>query len=233
MKDRRILIPALMAALTVVILALLIKNHHDHCPLCINLKIFTPEVIKHYILGFGPLALVVYISLYALNTISLLPPIGIMSLAAGFIFGPIQGSIGIMMGSLIGTSATFFISRFFGGRFVQNVIKGKAKEFQDKLDKNGFKVILFIRLIPLLPWEVVNYAAGLSNIKYRDYILATLIGIFPSVLIQTYFTDRLANFNLKDPTLIIAVGAFLLLGAVPAIYLKNKKKKEAMAAAVK
>ena len=203
----------------------LLKNHQIQCPICVQLKTFSPEVVKHYILGFGQWSLVVFIALYALNTVSLLPPIGIMSLAAGFIFGPLYGSIGIMTGSFLGTSATFFISRIFGGQFVDKLIKGKAKEFQEKLDQNGFKVILFIRLIPLLPWEVVNYASGLSKIKYRDYISATLIGIFPAVLIQTYFADRLSNFNLKDPTLIIAVGAFLLLGAIPAIYLKHKSKK--------
>ena len=231
MKEKKFFVPALIAVFAVMILVILIKNHHDHCPQCYNLKLLTPGVIKHYILGFGPLALLVFITLYALNTVSLLPPIGIMSLAAGFIFGPVQGTIGIMGGAFLGTTATFFISRFFGGRFVQQIIKGKAKEFQEKLDKNGFKVILFIRLIPLIPWEIVNYASGLSQIKYRDFILATMIGIFPSVLIQTYFSDRLSNFNLKDPSLIIAVGAFLLLGAIPAIYLKNKKKKEQMVTA--
>ena len=225
MKDRKVLIPSVIAITAVLVFAFLIKNHQMHCPICINLKTFTPAVIKHYILGFGPWALVVFIGLYALNTVSLLPPIGIMSLAAGFIFGSLKGTIALMLGAFLGTTATFYIARFFGGQFVENLIKGKAKEFQEKLNQNGFKVILFIRLIPLIPWEVVNYASGLSKIKYRDYISATLIGIFPSVIIQTFFTDRLSNFNLKDPTLLIAVGAFLLLGAVPAIYLKRKKLK--------
>ena len=225
MKEKKILIPSIIAIVTFGLIFLLVKNHQNHCPLCISLKAFTPEVIKHYILGFGPWALGVFIGLYTLNTISLLPPIGIMSLAAGFIFGPVKGTVALMMGAFLGTTATFFISRFFGGRFVDRIIKGKAKEFEASLNKNGFKVILFIRLIPLIPWEVVNYASGISNIKYRDYIFATLLGIFPSVVIQTFFTDRLSNFNLKDPTLLIAVGAFFLLGAIPAIYLKNKKKK--------
>ena len=224
MKEKRILIPAILAALAVVILVVLIRNHQAHCPQCFHLPSFSPEVLKHFILGFGPWALGVFIILYALNTVSLLPPIGIMSLAAGFIFGPFYGSVGIMAGAFLGTTATFFIARFFGSQFVDSMIKGKAREFQQKLDQNGFKVILFIRLIPLIPWEVVNYASGLSQIKYRDFILATLIGIFPSVLIQTFFTDRLSKFNWKDPTFMIALGAFMLLGAVPAIYLKRKDR---------
>ena len=225
MKNKKIIVPFLLAMTTLAALFLLIRNHQLHCPICVHLKSFSPDVIKHFILGFGPWALMVFIAFYALNTISLLPPIGVMSLSAGFIFGPLNGSIAIMAGAFLGTTATFFISRVFGSRFVENMMKGKAKEFQEKLDQNGFKVILFIRLIPLIPWEVVNYASGLSKIKYTDFIFATLIGIFPSVLIQTYFTDRLSNFNIKDPTLFIAIGAFILLGAIPAIYLKKKNKQ--------
>lgn len=225
MKEKRLWVPLLVAFGAVLLMIILVRHHQHQCLLCINLKAFSPEVIKHFILGFGRWSLIVFIGLYALNTVSLLPPIGVMSLSAGFIFGPVNGTIAIMLGSLLGTTATFFISRLFGAKFVEGMVKGKAKEFQQKLDQNGFKVILFIRLIPLVPWEVVNYASGLSKIKYTDFILATLIGIFPSVLIQTYFTDRLSNFNLKDPTLFVALGAFLLLGAIPAIYLKNKNKK--------
>jgi uncharacterized membrane protein YdjX (TVP38/TMEM64 family) len=224
-KDKRVFLPALIAILSVIVFVLAIKHHQTICPICVHLKAFSPDVIKHFVQGFGPWAIVVFIALYALNTISLLPPIGIMSLTAGFIFGPVWGSVAIMFGTFLGTSSTFFISRYFAGPFVQNIIKGKGKEFQDKLDKNGFKVILFIRLIPLLPWEIVNYAAGLSKIKYRDYILATLIGVFPAVVVQTYFSDRLSNFNIKDPTVIAAIGAFILLGAIPALYLKYKNKK--------
>ena len=225
MKDKRVFLPAFLAMVAMLVTLFLIHDHQIHCPECFQLRSLSPDVIKHYILGFGPWALVIYIILYAVNTISLLPPIAIMSLAAGFIFGPLKGSVALMVGSFIGTTATFYISRCFGARYIDQIIKGKAREFQETLDRNGFKVIVFIRLIPILPWEVVNYAAGLSRIHYRDYILATMIGIFPSVLVQTFFSDRLARFNLKDPTVIAAIGAFLLLGAMPVIYLKMKGKK--------
>jgi len=192
---------------------------------CVQHNLFTPRAIKEYILGFGSWSLAVYVLLYAVNTISLIPPIGVMSLAAGFIFGPALGSIGIMTGSFIGTTATFFISRFFGRGLVNRMTKGRFKNFEDKLNRNGFVTILFIRLVPVIPWEVVNYAAGLSRIKYRDFISATLVGIFPSVIIQTFFADRIANFSLKDPKLIAAIAAFLLLIFVPTIYMMAKKRR--------
>lgn len=219
MKNQKIFLALLIIALVLIT----VKYFLPH----IDLKSLTPQNIKQYLLSFGPWALVVFIALYAINSVTILPPIGLMSLAAGFIFGPLKGTIGLMAGAFLGTTATFYISRLFGGPLVEKMIKGKAKEIQDKLDQNGFKVILFMRLIPIFPWEVINYASGLSKMKYRDYILATMIGIFPSVVIQTFFTDRLANFNIRDPKLLIAIGAFILLGAIPAIYLNRKKKEKA------
>ena len=225
-KDKRILLPAFFAMLALAVTIALISNHQAHCPSCFQLKSFSPEVIKHYILSFGPWAIAIYVILYAVNTVSLLPPIAIMSLTAGFIFGPWLGAAALMAGAFAGCTATFYISRVFGACYVEKIIKGKAKEFQETLDKNGFKVILFIRLFPLLPWEVVNYAAGLSRIRYREYILATMIGILPSVLAQTFFSDRLSRFNLKDPTVIAAIIVFMLLAVAPFIYLKWKGKHD-------
>ena len=228
MKEKRIFVPILIVLASIGFLIVLLEQHHKICLECINLKLGTPEVIRHYILGFGPWALTVFVGLYALNTVSLLPPIGIMSLAAGFIFGPFLGSVGIMLGAFLGTSTTFFISRIFGGGFVEKITKGNAKavEFQEKLNQKGFVTILLVRLIPLIPWEVVNYAAGLSKIKYKDFIFATLIGIFPAVLIQTFFSDRLSNSDIRDPKLIAAIAGFVLLISVPTIYLAWKKKME-------
>lgn len=213
--------------MAVALLVFALLQHQQNCPQCINLKLFTPEVIKHYIEGFGPWAIVVYVLLYAANTISLLPPIAIMSLSAGFLFGPIKGLVALTAGSFLGTTATFFISRYFGGALVDKLAKGeKTRAFQKKLGEKGFFVILPIRLIGFPPWEIVNYVSGLSEIKYKDYISATMLGIFPAIVIQVFFSDRLSNFNFKDPTLYAAVGAFFLLAIVPTMILNAKKKRK-------
>ena len=228
MKDKKLLFGLSGVILLVLILAFyFIKQHHGECATCLKFKLFSPEVIKHYLLGFGPWAVVVFIILYALNTVSIVPPIGVMSLASGFVFGPLWGTVGLMGGAFLGTTATFFISRSLGARWVDQIIKGKAREFEEKINQNGFTAILLMRLIPLIPWEVINYTSGLTKITYRDFILGTMIGILPSVVIQTYFSDRLANFSWKDPQLFIAIGAFALLILVPVIYLSFAKKMQA------
>ncbi|MDP2654651.1 MAG: TVP38/TMEM64 family protein [Candidatus Omnitrophota bacterium] len=188
------------------------------------------QEIKEAVLRFGPWALAVYILLYAANTVSIFPPIVFMSLSAGFIFGVFWGAVGIMAGSFLGTSLTFLISRLIGRRFVEKLARGKGRDFEDQLNKNGFAAILFIRLIPLIPWEIVNYVSGLSKIRYRDYVFGTLIGIFPAVLVQTFFSDQVSSFRWNNPWLWAALAGFLLLGSAATIYLKvqsaRTKRKE-------
>ncbi len=211
----------------VALLVVLAAFYYFLCDQCVSWEAFHPQNIRNLLLSFGPLALVAYIVLYAINTVTLFPPIGIMSLTAGAVFGPWLGALGIMAGSFLGTTATFVISRRFGSGFVEGLLKGKAADFKRKLERNGFKVILLIRLIPVLPWEVVNYASGLSKIKYRDFILGTLIGIFPSVMIQTYFSHSVVFWDWKDPKIYLAIAAFVLLLAVPAVFIRLQRKEVA------
>jgi len=224
MNSKKLVIPFIVALVSVIVVSVVFIEHQKGCLQCSVTQTFSPDVIRHFIGGFGPWAILVYILLYTANTISIIPPIALMSLSAGFLFGPILGFIALMLGSLCGTSVTFFISRHFGGEFVDKMTKGRAVEFQNKLSKNGFLVILPIRLIGFPPWELVNYASGLSKISYKDYITATMIGIMPAVAIQVFFSDRISSLNLKDPTLYMAVGAFVLLAVIPTIIIKGKNK---------
>jgi uncharacterized membrane protein YdjX (TVP38/TMEM64 family) len=198
---------------------------------CINLKAFTPAAIRDYILSFGQWAVAVYILAYALNTISILPPIAPLSLAAGLVFGAVWGSVYLMIAALIGTSMTFAISRFWGRKLADKILQGKFKDLDDKFEKNGFLTILFLRAIPLVPYEVLNYASGLSKIRFKDYFLATFLGLIPGVVIAAFFGGSLGDIKtFKDifsPKLLIAVGLMALIIAVPTIYqmIKNRESK--------
>ena len=189
---------------------------------CVNLKSLTPASIRDYIQSFGRLAVVAYIIAYALNTISVLPPIAPLSLAAGLAFGEVRGAVYLMTAAIIGTSATFMISRFFGRNLVKNILRGAFKNLDEKLQENGFMTVLFFRVIPLVPYEVLNYASGLSSIKFKDYFLATFIGLIPGVLISAFFGGSLGEIktfkDLLSAKFLIAVGLMALIIAIPAIY---------------
>src|SRR3989338_3914721 len=157
MKNRHI-IPVLKLAVGIAgILGTfwLVKCH------CINLRPLTPAVIRDYIQGFGRLAVIVYILSYILNTVSVVPPIAPLSLTAGLAFGSMSGALYLMLGGMIGTSLTFMISRLFGRDLIAKVLKGRFKNLDEKLEKNGFRTVLFFRVVPIVPYEVLNYAGGL------------------------------------------------------------------------
>jgi len=189
---------------------------------CINLPSLSPASLRDFIQSFGSLAVIVYILAYASNTISIMPPIAALSLTAGLAFGEVWGAVYLMVGALLGTSATFTISRYFGRSLVDRMLKGKFKNLDEKLAKNGFMTILFFRVVPLVPYEVLNYAAGLSKIKFKDYFLATLLGLIPGVVISAFFGGSLGEIqSFKDifaPKFLIAIGLMVLIIAVPAAY---------------
>lgn len=194
----------------------------------IDLKALTPAAIGDYIRNFGRLAAIAYVLAYVLNTISILPPIGMLSLAAGLAFGEIRGAILLMAGAVIGTSITFFISRVFGRSFVEKVIRSKFKSLEDLLEKKGFVTILFLRVIPLVPYEVLNYGCGLSKIKFRDYFFATFLGIIPGVIIAVFFGATLGEVgSFRDLISFKFISALVVLIAVilaPFIYKHLKRK---------
>lgn len=195
---------------------------------CIKLESLTPAALRDYIQSFGQLAVLAYIIAYALNTISILPPIAALSLAAGLAFGEVRGALYLMTGAMIGTSTTFAIGHYFGRGLIGKILKGKFKDLDDRLAKNGFMTVLFFRVIPLVPYEVLNYAGGLSKIKFRDYFLATFLGLIPGVIVSAFFGGSLGeikSFNdIFAPKFIIAAGFIMGIIAVPIIYRIIKKK---------
>lgn len=196
---------------------------------CVNLKALTPAALRDYIQGFGRLAAIVYVVAYILNTISIMPPIAPLSLTAGLAFGSTWGAIYLMLAAMIGTSLTFMISRFFGRAIVDKIMKGKFKTLDEKLEKNGFMTILFFRVIPLVPYEVLNYASGLSKIRFKDYFLATFLGLIPGVVVAAFFGGSLGDVkgirDLFAPKFLISIGLMVLIIAIPTIYQAMKRKR--------
>ncbi len=183
---------------------------------------FTPEQIRNFILGFGALAPIVYITIYGLRGVIMIIPVLVMSLTGGLVFGIWWGWILNVTGATLGACLSFITARFFGRSAIENLpfFKGKLKSFDEKAEEHGFKVILFMRLVPLFQYDAVNFGSGLSKIKFKDYALASFIGMLPGGFITNFLGSSLENW--KSPKFFIAIGAFLLLMFIPAIYKKFK-----------
>ncbi|WBW97368.1 TVP38/TMEM64 family protein [Oceanirhabdus sp. W0125-5] len=181
-------------------------------------KFSNPEEFKEYIKSFGIWAPLVYIVLFTVVPLTLFPD-SILAISGGLAFGIVWGSIYTMIGALMGGTLAFFITRTIGNSAVNNFMDKKFKGAKKYTDKMGVEVILLLRLIPLFPFDVVSYLAGLSNIDYKKYIVGTLIGTIPGILVFNNIGQQIMNFNSQG--LIVSI---LLLAALFLVSFIFKKK---------
>lgn len=181
------------------------------------LKGFKPSDIKDYILSFGVYAPFIYILLFAIVPLTLFPD-SILAIASGMVFGLIHGFIYTMIGAVCGGTLAFFLSRFLGRDFLIKHVK-HFEVLDKKIESNGFMIVLLLRLIPLFPFDIISYSAGLSKVKYSHYILATLIGIIPGVFVFTNLGDK--SIDVGSNAFYISL-ALLILLFTSTILLKKK-----------
>jgi uncharacterized membrane protein YdjX (TVP38/TMEM64 family) len=183
----------------------------------------TPNKIRETVLMFGPLAPLGFILIYNLGSILFLPGT-ILSVAGGAIFGATFGTIYVIIGATLGATFAFLISRYFARSFFEDIVEKKypkIKEYDEKLERNGFMTVLFFRLIPLFPFNGLNFALGLTKVKLRDYFLATLIGIIPGTFAYVYLGSSLVEMNYKN--IIFAIVLIILLSLSLKAYNSRKK----------
>ncbi|MFH1312904.1 MAG: TVP38/TMEM64 family protein [Candidatus Eisenbacteria bacterium] len=219
MADKRLR----LVFLGVIVVAAVIIIHYSG----VDFRQFTPTRIKEFIKDFGMLAPLVFIAIYASRAVILVIPVGIVTLVGGLAFGKWWGTVYVLAGATIGSTLAFLIARYFGRGFVESfewLHKGRIKQFDDKAAQEGFKLMLFLRLIPLFQYDAVNFGAGLSRIKLRDFVPASLIGMAPGGFIGATLGSTLEN--VKSVQFFLALGAFVLLILVPLIYKRIKKKRD-------
>lgn len=167
----------------------------------------TPNAIKSFLLQFGSWAPVIYIILFTIVPLTLFPD-AVLAIASGLIFGVTFGSVYTIIGALCGGSLAFFIARFLGRDFISPKMK-KHTNLNNLISEKGFAMVLILRLIPLIPFDVISYAGGISGIRYKDFILGTVLGIVPGVFILTNIGAGISELN--SPRLYLSSTAFILL----------------------
>lgn len=194
------------AILVLLIAAVIFSIHYFGLASYLN-----PEVLDDWIHGFGIFAPIVFIGIYALVTIVFLPGAP-FSILAGVLFGAIAGTIYVVLGATIGAFIAFLIARFLGEEFVEKLLKDKFHklyEYDEKLEKNGALVVLFLRLVPLFPFNGLNFALGLTRVRWYHYLLGTFFGIIPGTFVFVYFGNSLGTLNVMN--IVIAIVLLLVL----------------------
>lgn len=129
----------------------------------------------------GIWAPVLYILIYSIATICILPSTP-LNLTGGAIFGSVWGTVWTSIAAILAAVLAFGFSRTIGRSFVAQKLAGKWESIDREMQQGGFFYMFAIRLLPLIPYGIVNFAAGLTSIKFRDYFLGTLLGTVPGIL---------------------------------------------------
>lgn len=188
--------------------------------------------LKDWISGFGNWAPVVYILIFSVGPSLMIPGLPI-TVIGGVLFGPFWGSVYTVIGATIGATIAFLISRRMGRGWVEGLIssrsgKGRIAELDALVKTQGWKVVAFTRLIPLFPYNFLNYAFGLTGIKTSHYVIATFIFMIPGTVAYVVFSSSIFDILKGEISGRVVVGVVLLLivSLAPFIYkrLKNPDK---------
>ncbi len=168
---------------------------------------FSAEAIRDLILRTGLWGPLIFGLLYVASSLVVFPT-ALLSIQSGVVWGPLWGTVYTVMASTLASMIPYLLAKHLGHGFVWKLSGGiKTRICERRFVKNGFITILLVRLIPILPWDAVNYGAGLCGFRLRDYGFATLIGTVPVSL-----TYNLIGASLGEPlsgakiSLIVAIG---------------------------
>lgn len=177
---------------------------------------FSAETLINLLEQHPVLAPVIFLGIYALAPSLFLPSIPI-TLAAGFFWGPVWGVVFSITGATIGACLPFFLSRYLLQDFIKNKVSPQRWQWlQDKVSQHGWKAVAFTRLIPVFPFNLLNYLFGLTPIAFIQYLWSTFVFMLPACIAFVAFGSSLAELILRGNVrgviigVVVAVVAFLI-----------------------
>ena len=134
---------------------------------------------------FGAAGPLIFMLLYAVATVLFLPG-SVITLAGGALFGPVWGALYNLTGATLGALLAFLVARYLAADAVERRAGGRVKQLIDGVEREGWRFVAFTRLVPLFPFNLLNYALGLTRIRLLHYLLATYLCMLPGALAYTY-----------------------------------------------
>lgn len=195
----------------------------------LSMKVSQQE-LQTYLQNLGSWAGIAYIGLFALLP-AFFFPVAVLALAGGLVFGLWLGSLYTFIGAILNCTLMFFLARYAGRNQVEALIRKKLspvwqKRLQDLNSGGGFLLLIILRLIPAVPYNLINYAFGLSAMRYPTYILASALGIIPGTFAFINIGDK--ALDVASPDFWIAIGLLVLLLTVTSLLGKKLYPKNTM-----
>jgi uncharacterized membrane protein YdjX (TVP38/TMEM64 family) len=169
-------------------------------------------------LNTSPWAGPIIVAAFLIGTLIVFPVTALIA-ATGIALGPIEGLVWALVGSLFAATVTYILARLLPEEVLDDWIGPWVRRLGMRFERNGIVSVMVARNIPIAPFTLINVMAGAANIRFRDYLIGTILGMGPMIAALTVLGDRLRG-AIENPTplnillLCVAIGVWFVIGLV-------------------
>jgi uncharacterized membrane protein YdjX (TVP38/TMEM64 family) len=194
----------------------------------LNRNQFDPAVLDAWLASFGVLGPVVYVIIYAIGTIAFVPG-SLFALSGGVLFGPVWGSVLNLLGATLGASLAFLTARYLAGDWASRKAGGSLKRLVTGVEAEGWHFVAFVRLVPLFPFNLTNYAFGLTRIGFLPYVITSFICMAPGAIAFTWLgyagREAMAGNGSAIQYGLLAMGLLAAIAFLPRLFGRLKRRR--------
>lgn len=197
------------------------------------------EALTGWVAGAGVWAWAVYAGLYALVTAFSIPGGAVMTIAGGFLFGPFLGGTLTVIGATVGATAVFLAARYAFADFLRDRAGNAIRRMEAGFQENALSYLLFLRLVPVFPFWLVNLVPAFLGVGLGTYVLGTAIGIVPGSLVYASVGDGVGALLeagrdvdlgiIFEPRFLLPILGLAVLSLLPILYKKFRGRRAAPA----
>jgi uncharacterized membrane protein YdjX (TVP38/TMEM64 family) len=197
-------------------------------------ELFSTAALEQELQWFGRWAPILFIVLYALSTVLFVPG-SVLTVVGGALFGPVWGTLWNLAGATLGATFAFVIARYVASDWVSGRAGERLSRLIRGVEEEGWRFVAFVRLVPLFPFNLVNYAFGLTRIRLGEYVLASFACMAPGAIAYTYLgyagREAAARSSSAIRNALIALGLLATVAFLPRLVRRLRAPRESRAQA--
>ena len=179
------------------------------------------RAVEVWVASFGVWGPIGFVLLYGVATVAMVPG-SIFDFAGGVLFGPYLGTLLDLIGGTLGAALSFLVARYLARDWVEIRAGPRTQTIMRSVDADGWKFVAFVRLVPIFPYNIMNYLLGMTRIPFHHYIIATVVFMAPSTIVYTWigYAGRAAIAGDTDNLYyaLIALGLLATMIMLPHFY---------------
>jgi uncharacterized membrane protein YdjX (TVP38/TMEM64 family) len=186
-----------------------------------NKELFLHFVNEHYFIS------VILFIIYFISTAFFVPGAIVGTIAGGFLYGVIMATLYVNIGSTLGATSAFLLSRHMIGKWIQQKYRNQLDLFNRDIEQHGSNYLFTLRIIPILPFFLTNFLAGLTRISVMRFTVTTSLGMLPGSVVYSYAGQKVSEINspgdITSPTLLTTLLLLALFALLPVLAYHVKK----------